>query len=530
MLTVYTWKRHRCGVNSLRPRPLALIILDGWGLRDATEGNAVRQARTPNMDLITAEYPYTALTAHGEAVGLLEGQMGNSNVGHLNLGAGRIVYQDIARIYRSIRDGSFFRSPVLAEAVHRAKRDGGALHLMGLVSDGGVHSHIDHLIALLELAEVNGLDRVYIHSFLDGRDVPPACAERYLRVLEERYQSRGLGRVATVMGRYYSMDRDNRWDRTKKAYLAMVRGDGPKAGSALEALSKAYERGETDEFVLPTVVTGGNGLPIATIRDRDSVIFFNFRADRARQITRAFTEPGFDRFEIDGTRPNVYFASMTQYDEDFQVPYVFGREILENTFGEVISRLGLRQLRIAETEKYAHVTYFFSGGREEPFDGEDRKLIPSPRVPTYDMKPEMSAYEVAREAVSLIRSDLYDVVILNFANPDMVGHTGIMGAAVKAIEAVDACMGQVVACVRERGGVAVVLADHGNAEEMVDPETGEPHTAHTCNRVPCVLVDDWRKNVRLREGILADVAPTLIELLGVEKPPEMTHDSLILKE
>lgn len=507
---------------------MALIVLDGWGLSQRVEGNAIALARTPNMDRLHAFYPSTTLEAHGEAVGLSEGQMGNSNVGHLNLGAGRIVYQDLVRIDRAIRDGSFFSNPVLLEAMRHASTRGRPLHLLGLLSDGGVHSHIRHLFALLEMACRQGL-KVLVHCFLDGRDVPPANAAEYLQALEGKLAETGAGDIATVMGRYYAMDRDRRWDRTRKAYEAMVVGEGRLAPNPLEGLHRAYEQGETDEFVVPTVITGNEGKPRGKVEAGDSLIFYNFRADRARQITRAFTEEDFLEF----SRPTGYlaphFVGMTRYDETFTVPFAFPPRHLANTLGEVVSRAGMRQLRIAETEKYAHVTYFFSGGEEEPFAGEDRRLIPSPRVATYDQKPEMSAPEVTRAVLEEIAAGRHDVIILNYANPDMVGHTGVLEAAIRAIEVVDTCVGEVVKALLARGGAAIVLSDHGNAEQMLDYETGEPHTAHTSNPVPCILVDDRRREARLRPGILADVAPTLLELIGLPRPGEMDHDSLILK-
>ncbi|MCL6450051.1 MAG: 2,3-bisphosphoglycerate-independent phosphoglycerate mutase [Acetobacteraceae bacterium] len=509
-----------------RARPVVLIVIDGLGINPRLEGNAVRAARTPCLDGIAAEYPHSALQAHGEAVGLLPGQMGNSNVGHLNLGAGRIVYQDLVRINRSIRSGEFFSNPALVRAAEQA-RGGRALHLMGLLSDGGVHSHLDHLLALLELAARRGCTEVFVHCFLDGRDVPPACAAKYLEALEAGMAARGVGRVATVMGRYFAMDRDGRWARTERAYRAMVLGEGEAAAGALEALRAAYARDETDEFVAPTVIMDG-GRPVGRVSPGDSVVFFNFRADRARQITRAFTEPGFDGFVRPGGLLPLYFVGLTQYDEELRIPYAFAPNLLTNTLGEVVSRAGLRQLRIAETEKYAHVTYFFSGGREEPFEGEDRRLIPSPRVATYDLKPEMSAFEVTDAVLAELRRGTYHLVVLNYANLDMVGHTGVMEAAVRAVEAVDRCLGRVLNAVLALGGAALVVSDHGNAEQMLDLETGQPHTAHTSNPVPCVLVDPARRAAALQSGILAGVAPTLLELLGLKPPPEMEERSLIV--
>lgn len=522
-----------------RPRPLGLIVLDGWGLSPAKEGNAIRLARTPVMDWLYRDYPHAQLLAHGEAVGLTEDQMGNSNVGHLNLGAGRIVYQDLVRITKSIKTGRFFENPVLLKAFELAETTGGAVHLLGLLSDGGVHSHQEHLYALLELARRRNFSRVFVHAFLDGRDTPPTSGRGYLEELLQVMREKGVGQVATVMGRYYAMDRDKRWERTRLAYEAMVYGRGELAHDPVAAIERAYERGETDEFVKPVVLVelappestpAATGLrPLATIGPRDSVIFFNFRADRARQITRALADRHFAGFPrgSDALFP-AYLAGFTQYDEEFPLPTAFPPQSLHNTFGEVISRAGLKQLRIAETEKYAHVTYFFNGGEETPFPGEERILIPSPKVATYDLKPEMSAPEVTATVVAEINKGRFDFFLLNYANPDMVGHTGVLEAAIKAIEVVDAGLGQVITAVRAAGGAVMIVGDHGNAEQMIDPDTGEPHTAHTSNPVPCLLVDDSRRNASLRDGILADVAPTLLEILGLEKPPEMDRESLLV--
>ncbi|HIH45149.1 MAG TPA: 2,3-bisphosphoglycerate-independent phosphoglycerate mutase [Candidatus Methanoperedenaceae archaeon] len=503
-------------------RPVALIILDGFGLREKTEGNAVSAARTPNLDRFYREYPWTTLVASGEAVGLPEGQMGNSEVGHLNIGAGRIVYQDLTRITKSIRDRSLFSNAVLREALMLAKQHGSAVHLMGLLSDGGVHSHIDHLKALLELSKLNGIDRVYVHAFLDGRDVPPRSAAVYVREIEAFTEKLGIGKIATVCGRYYAMDRDKRWDRVKKAYDALTSGDGMHAASASDAVEAAYARGESDEFVQPTAIAE-NGFPGGAVTDNDTVVFFNFRSDRAREITRAMTAAGFSDFERK-RHPKVHFVCLCQYDETFRLPVAFPPEHHANILGEVLGKNGMMQLRIAETEKYAHVTFFFNGGEETPFAGEERCLIPSPKVATYDLKPEMSAYELTDETLERIRSHTYDVIILNYANCDMVGHTGIFEAAVAAVEAVDECLGKVVEAVRQAGGISIITADHGNAEMMTD-EDGKPHTAHTCSRVPFILIDDGTKN--LRSGILADIAPTILELLDIRKPAEMTGRSLL---
>ena len=507
-------------------KPLVLMILDGWGINEKVQGNAILNARTPNFDRLLRHFPNTVLESSGLAVGLPEGQMGNSEVGHLNLGAGRIVYQEFTRISEDIKSGRFFENEKLVNAVRRAREAGKALHLMGLLSDGGVHSHIDHLIALLELCLKEDMKRVYIHAFLDGRDVPPANAAIYIERIESEMSRIGIGKIATIAGRYYAMDRDRRWERTEKAYNAMVLGEGLKAESAREALEEAYKRGETDEFVIPTVIVDESGKPVATVEEGDSVIFFNFRPDRARQLTYAFCEEDFQGFARKRGFFFVHFVCMTQYDAKVKNAHVAYEPLsMKNIFAEVISGEGLRQLRIAETEKYAHVTFFFNGGIERPFPGEERILIPSPKVPTYDLKPEMSAYEVTDAVINKINEDIYDVIIMNYANPDMVGHTGVYEAAVKAIEAVDQCMGRVVDAVIRKNGTVIITADHGNAEKMVDYETGEAHTAHTSDPVPFILVSD--RNYGLRSGILADVAPTMLELLGIAKPEEMTGRSLI---
>ena len=505
-----------------RPRPVALIILDGWGLRAERENNAVALADTPVMDELWAHWPHSQLEASGEAVGLPRGLMGNSNVGHLNLGAGRIVYQDIVRISRAIADGSFFTNEALVGAARRARERGGRLHLIGLVSDGGVHSSLEHLLALLELGRRQGVETV-VHAFTDGRDTPPTSAGEYFARVRE-----AGGRIATVVGRYYAMDRDKRWDRTERAYRALVLGEGHRAPSPEAALEAAYARGQTDEFIEPVVITDAEGRPLPRIEPRDETVFFNFRADRARQLARALADPAFDAFRRpEGVGP-LPLTQMIEYDEEFPLPTAFPPQYLKDTFGEVVARAGLRQLRIAETEKYAHVTYFFNGREETPFPGEERVLIPSPKVATYDLKPEMSAPEVTDRVVREIESGRFDVVVLNFANPDMVGHTGVLEAAIRACATVDRCLGQVLAAIRRQGGAALVLADHGNAEIMVDPETGEPHTAHTTSPVPCILVDERYRGARLRDGILADAAPTLLHMLGLEPPPAMTGRSLIV--
>ncbi|MDH7498812.1 MAG: 2,3-bisphosphoglycerate-independent phosphoglycerate mutase [candidate division NC10 bacterium] len=503
------------------------MVLDGWGVNPRQEGNAIALARTPNMDVLWSRYPHTLLQASGEAVGLPHGQMGNSEVGHLNLGAGRIVYQDFTRISKAIREGRFFANPVLLEGLHKSREARGALHLLGLVSDGGVHSHIDHLLALLQLAKQEGLDRVFIHAFLDGRDTPPRSGIEYLRRLEGEMARIRIGKIATLMGRYYAMDRDNRWERVEKAYLAMVVGKGRMGREACSALEGAYEEGETDEFVLPTVITEDRGLPLACIQDGDGVIFFNFRADRAREITRALAFSDFTGF----VRPQVpklaSYVCMTEYDETFRLPVAFPPQHLPHILAEELSSRSLTQLRIAETEKYAHVTFFFNGGIEQTFPFEKRCLIPSPKVATYDLQPEMSAYRVTEEVKRRIETGAYRFILLNYANPDMVGHTGILPAAISAIEAVDSCVGQVVAAIRRAGGIVLITADHGNAEQMVDYETGQPHTAHTTNPVPFLLIQD-DSPFRLREGILADVAPTLMQIWGLEPPAEMEGASLLV--
>ncbi len=511
-------------------RPFLLIIMDGWGYREEVEGNAVRLAGTPHLDALQAAYPFTLLKASGEAVGLPEGQMGNSEVGHLNIGAGRIVYQDLTRINMAIKDGSFFENKVLKEAFRRAKETGGKVHLLGLVSDGGVHSHIEHIYALLELAKREGLcDRTFVHAFTDGRDTPPTSGVEYLAALVRKMKELSCGRVASVSGRYYAMDRDKRWERTAQAYRALVLGEGYRANDPVEAVKAAYERGETDEFIKPTVIYEGDH-PVALIEDGDVVIFFNFRADRARQLTMALTKEDFREFERPKFPKLAYFVCMTLYDETFDLPVAFPPVHLKNIWGEVVSKAHLHQLRIAETEKYAHVTYFFNGGEEEPFPLEDRKLIPSPRdVPTYDLKPEMSAYEVTEEVIRRIKTRKYSFIVMNYANGDMVGHTGVLEAAVKAVKVVDECVGRVISVWREvmDQAPAIVTADHGNCEMMVDPETGEPFTAHTANPVPFYLVDDRFKGAKLRPGILGDIAPTALFLMGLEIPKEMTGKVLI---
>lgn len=510
-----------------KPKPLILIILDGWGINPRPEGNAVFHADTPYLDALANEYPTTQLICSGEAVGLPEGIMGNSEVGHLNIGAGRVVYQDLLRIDTAIRDGDFFKNGVLNSALLNVKENSSTLHLMGLVSDGGVHSQLTHLFALLDLARKAGVNQTYIHAILDGRDTPPDSGAIYLDQLQAYIRKIDYGTIASVCGRYYAMDRDNRWDRIEKAYRLFTLGEGTAASDPVEAVKEAYLREETDEFVKPIAITGADANPLGTVRDGDGIICFNFRADRVREITRSFTEPAFDSFTRNPLPKICDFVCMTMYDESFTLPVAFPPVHLDDILGEVISRQGLQQLRIAETEKYAHVTYFFNGGEEDPFPKEDRCLIPSPReVPTYDHKPEMSAYEVAEEVVSRIRSDAYDLIVLNFANMDMVGHSGVMEAAVKACETVDRCVNDIVTLVRELGGVALVTSDHGNAERMLD-EGGHVQTAHTLSPVPFILVDDSRKEAVLRDGVLADIAPTILQLMSIDQPEKMTGKSLL---
>jgi 2,3-bisphosphoglycerate-independent phosphoglycerate mutase len=508
-------------------QPLLLMILDGWGINPDPDHNAVAQATTPNLDRLLADYPHAQIRTSGMAVGLPDGQMGNSEVGHLNIGAGRVVYQDLTRISKAIGDGDFFTNPVLLECIERTRAAGGRLHLAGLLSDGGVHSHNSHLYALLELAKREGLTDVFVHCLLDGRDTPPQSGADYLVQLEAEMDRIGCGRIATVMGRYYAMDRDNRWERVELAYNAMVCGQGEFSPSAGEAIRVSYEAGVYDEFVLPAVVMDGNE-PVATVREGDGFIFFNFRSDRAREITRAIALDKFDGFLRPSPPRLSSYVCMTEYDATFGLPIAFPQLEMTNLLGGVLSNAGLRQLRIAETEKYAHVTFFFNGGVETPFPGEDRCLIPSPKdVATYDQKPEMSAHLVTDELLARLEADQYDVIILNFANCDMVGHTGVLEAAIKAVEAVDACAGRVADAVLARGGRLLITADHGNAEQMIDGN-GEPFTAHSTNPVWLILVDESRRGTTLRQGgCLADIAPTMLKLLGLPQPVEMTGESLV---
>ncbi|HWI54220.1 MAG TPA: 2,3-bisphosphoglycerate-independent phosphoglycerate mutase [Desulfobacteria bacterium] len=508
-------------------KPVMLMILDGWGIRTETEGNAVAEANTPYYDSLLATYPNTVLSASGEDVGLPEGQMGNSEVGHLNMGAGRIVYQDFTRISKAIRDNDFFNNEVILSAFANARESGTALHLIGLLSDGGVHSHITHLFALLEMAKKSGLQKVYIHALLDGRDVPPANAREYIDALENKLKELGIGAIATVMGRYYAMDRDKRWDRVETAYNAMVFGEGLEATLASGAVARSYEAGETDEFVKPTIIIRQNGDPVATVKDGDSVIFYNFRPDRAREITRAFVDEDFTGFARKPGFPKVFYVCMTQYDKTIDAPVAFKPQVLTNTLGEYLSKNNFKQLRIAETEKYAHVTFFFNGGVEPPNPGEERILIPSPQVATYDLKPEMSAFEVTEAALGEIKADKFDVIILNFANPDMVGHTGVRASAVKAVEVVDDCVSKIVESVKAKNGIVFITADHGNVEQMQDPESGQPFTAHTTDPVPFIYVDEQHRDAVLEPGSLEDIAPTLLNVLGLAQPEEMTGKILI---
>lgn len=506
-------------------KPVMLMILDGFGIAEASDGNAVSLAKKPNYDRLVKEYPNSMLQASGMAVGLPEGQMGNSEVGHLNIGAGRIVYQELTRITKAIADGEFFQNEELLKAMKNAKENNSALHLMGLLSNGGVHSHIDHLKGLLEFAKKEGLQKVYVHAFMDGRDVAPSSGKEFIEKTEAMMKEVGVGQIATVSGRYYAMDRDNRWERVELAYNAIVKGTGETSNSAVEAIENSYHDNKTDEFVLPTVILE-DGHPTATIKNKDSVIFFNFRPDRARELTRALTQKDFDGFNAE--KLDLTFVTMTQYDKTFEgVNVAFKAQTLTNTLGEYVADKGLNQLRIAETEKYAHVTFFFNGGVEKPNENEDRALIASPKVATYDLKPEMSAYEVTEELIKRIDSDKYDMIILNYANPDMVGHTGVIPAAVKAVETVDECLGKVADKILEKDGSLFITADHGNAETMIDFSTGNPFTAHTTDPVPFVWVSNHSIGKTLEDGKLSDIAPTMLKEMGVEKPEEMTGHSLI---
>jgi len=503
--------------------PVALVIIDGWGISESCENNAACQAKTPILDRLRQDYPISRLDASGQAVGLPAGQMGNSEVGHMNIGAGRIIYQDLSRITLAIEDGSFFDNQALNRVCDRLLDSGGKLHLLGLFSDGGVHSHHTHLYALVRLAKQRGIKDVCIHAFLDGRDTPPKSAVDYLRQLEGKLAEIGLGRIVTITGRYWAMDRDNRWDRVEKGYLALTEGVGQSAESAAAAIRSAYAADQTDEFVEPWII-GQSG----TIDNGDGIIFFNFRSDRAREMSRALTQDDFTGFPRHKFPKLVDYVCLTEYDESFHLPVAFPPESYPDILAEVVSRAGLKQLRIAETEKYAHVTFFFNGGVETPWPGEDRVLIPSPQdVATYDQKPAMSAVEVTDEVVRRVEADIYQLIVLNFANCDMVGHTGNLAAAIEAMETVDSCLGRVVAVVTAAGGKLLITADHGNCEQMVDSE-GRPQTAHTTNPVQFILVDPSRKNGQVCDGKLADLAPTILELLNLEQPPAMTGQSLLI--
>jgi 2,3-bisphosphoglycerate-independent phosphoglycerate mutase len=513
-----------------KPKPVLLVVLDGWGIRRERDGNAIAIAGTPSIDALANEYPSAELETSGLSVGLPEGQMGNSEVGHTNLGAGRIVYQDLVRINRAVEDGSFFQNDALLMACRRAKEAGGALHLMGLVSDGGVHSHLGHLFACIELARREGVARTFVHAFLDGRDTPPKSGLEYVKVVERRLNGTGYGRIASVCGRYYAMDRDKRWERVALAFGAIVRGDGYRASSGVVAVESSHAHGETDEFVKPTVVVEG-GKPVGLVRDGDAVLFFNFRADRAREITRAFTQDAFAEFDRKIVPRLSAFVCMTEYDKTFGLPVAFPPEELTEIFPEIVARAGLRQLRCAETEKYAHVTFFFNGGRETVYPNEERILVPSPRdVKTYDQKPEMSAREVTEKLVEAIGTGRHGFILVNYANPDMVGHTGILDAAVRAVKVVDECVGRLWQAAARQGIAMLVTADHGNCEMMTDPRTGEPHTAHTLNPVPFILADPAFRGAKLRpKGILADVAPTALQVMGLPQPREMKGLGLVVR-
>ncbi|MDO4466255.1 MAG: 2,3-bisphosphoglycerate-independent phosphoglycerate mutase [Bacillota bacterium] len=527
-------------------KPVVLMILDGYGLSENPEANAIAMAKTPNMDALMAKYPFQKGNASGLFVGLPDGQMGNSEVGHMNMGAGRIIYQDLTLITKYIQDGVFFENPELLRAINNCKENNSDLHLWGLLSDGGVHSHNTHLYALLEMCKKEGLDRVYIHPFFDGRDTPPASGKGYLKELVDKTKEIGVGKVASLHGRYYAMDRDNNYDRIQKSYDALVLGEGKTARCALKAMQDSYDEGVTDEFVIPTVIVDEDGKPRATVKENDSVIFFNFRPDRAREITRAFCFKDEDVAaaagdasdsksikslnRAKGYMPLVYVC-FKDYEETIPNKFVaFKKQEVNNTFGQLLAAKGLKQLRLAETEKYAHVTFFFNGGLEEPNENEDRILVNSPAVATYDLKPEMSAPEVGEKLVEAIKSDKYDVIICNFANPDMVGHTGVIDAAVKAVETVDTMVGNAVEALLEKDGVMFICADHGNAEQMINYETGKPHTAHTTNPVPFILVNYDEAYTIKENGRLCDIVPTLLEVMGVEQPVDMTGESLIVKK
>ena len=510
-------------------KPYVIMIMDGFGLNDNPKANAVAEANKPNLDKIFKEYPTVKGLASGLAVGLPDGQMGNSEVGHMNMGAGRVVYQELTRISKEIEDGDFYNNASLKLAFENAKKNGTAVHCFGLLSDGGVHSHNTHLYGLLEMAKREGVDQVYVHAFLDGRDTAPSSGLSFVQELEDKMKEIGVGEIASLSGRYYAMDRDNRWDRVEKAYRVITEGEGNKAESAVQAMEASYAEDVTDEFVIPTSIQK-DGQPVATVKDGDSVIFFNFRPDRAREMTRTFCCDEFDGFDR-GARKQVTFVTFTEYDVTIENKEVAFKKVeLTNTFGELLAQHGMTQARIAETEKYAHVTFFFNGGVEEPNEGEDRILVKSPKVATYDLQPEMSAYEVSDKLDEAILSGKYDVIVINFANPDMVGHTGVEAAAIKAVETVDECVGKAVEAVKKMDGVIFLCADHGNCEMLVDYETGEPYTAHTTNPVPFSLINADPAYGLKENGRLCDIVPTMLELMGIEKPAEMTGESLLIQK
>lgn len=516
----------------LEHRPYIMIIRDGWGdnpRSEEDEFNAIKCAATPVDDMLMSEYPHCLIETSGEDVGLPDGTMGNSEVGHQNIGGGRVVYQDSVRITKSLRDGDFFENTELGKAFDLAKKSGGKVHIMGLCSDVGVHSLLKHLYGLLELAKRNEMERVFLHAFTDGRDSPPTSGAEYLKEIEDKMTELGVGQIASIIGRFYAMDRDHRWERVQAAFDCLTQGKGSTSASVAEAMALSYENDVTDEFVEPVLITGAEGKPKALIEDGDSVIFLNFRGDRPREITRAFVDEDFDGFER-GVHPKVYYVCMTEYDATISAAVAFSKQKqMPNIAGQYFSDLGLKQFRCAETEKYAHVTFFFNGGREDAFEGEDRQIVPSPKVKTYDLKPEMSAYEVCDIVLEKLASDKYDVVIVNFANPDMVGHTGVLEAAVTAAETVDECVGKILDKIKEMGGVAIILADHGNFSRMWDFENDMPHTAHTVGKVPLIVFDERFKGRKMAEGgRLADAVPTLLEMMGLEKPQEMTGNSLLL--
>jgi 2,3-bisphosphoglycerate-independent phosphoglycerate mutase len=516
-----------------RPRPFVLCVIDGWGVTDRADGNAVALAHAPNMATWATTYPYTTLAASELAVGLPQGQMGNSEVGHLNIGAGFVLYQDSTRISESIHDKSFFCNQILVDAFAHVKRHNSQIHFMGLLGPGGVHAYSEHLYALINFAKEQAVSRVFIHTFLDGRDTPPQSAVPFMRELLAVIERVGVGQVATVSGRYYAMDRDKRWDRTAKAYRALVYAEGETAPDPIAAIEQSYARNVTDEFVLPTAIAR-DGQPTATIQSNDAIVFFNFRTDRPRQLTKAFVLPDFDGFHRGAQLHNLYYVTLTEYEADLPVHVAFPPQNVEEPLAKVISDGGLSQFHTAETEKYAHVTFFINGGREEPFPGEERKLVPSPKVATYDLQPEMSAPGVTDVVVETIRANTYDVIVMNFANPDMVGHTGVLPAAITSVEVVDECLGRIAEALLACGGAMLITCDHGNVEQMVDPVTGAPHTAHTTNPVPCVIIvpeDSPLRHMTLRSGgKLADVAPTVLHILALPQPAAMTGETLIERQ